>query len=239
MEDLSDPCRRKVLCHVHSFVPYAPSWLQTVIRSIRSLSNKCDSYFKNQEIKINHRNWHYEHFCDDAVETFVEWRVTRRTSSMDWAEEIVTHATEPTVPNLSANFWRWLDLSGGYSSNRRDTFNLPATDTLILCDERFIVKWKEKNLTKLIHHFILLFIFLHDFWSNVCHYYVVWRKCIQDRKLWDLKGEIMNHSWAGHVSLGRSTESPFARYFHILIKKGKNLRSQCEIRTINGIVSIL
>jgi hypothetical protein len=38
MNDLGDPCRRKILCHVHSFVPYAPAWLQTVVRVIRSLS---------------------------------------------------------------------------------------------------------------------------------------------------------------------------------------------------------
>ncbi|KZS15368.1 Uncharacterized protein APZ42_019036 [Daphnia magna] len=34
MDDLRDPCRRKILCHVHSFVPYAPTWLQTVFRLI-------------------------------------------------------------------------------------------------------------------------------------------------------------------------------------------------------------
>ena len=36
MEDLGDPCRRKILCHVHSFVPHAPAWLQTIFRVIRS-----------------------------------------------------------------------------------------------------------------------------------------------------------------------------------------------------------
>lgn len=33
--DDRDACHRKILCHLHTFLPYAPTWLQTIVRIIR------------------------------------------------------------------------------------------------------------------------------------------------------------------------------------------------------------
>lgn len=33
--DERDACKRKVLCHLHSFLPSSPTWLQTIFRIIR------------------------------------------------------------------------------------------------------------------------------------------------------------------------------------------------------------
>lgn len=35
MGEMKDPCRRKILCHIHNFVPFTPPWLQTIFRVIR------------------------------------------------------------------------------------------------------------------------------------------------------------------------------------------------------------
>ena len=38
MGDIGGPCRKKILCYIHTFVPFAPPWLQTIFRVIRSFT---------------------------------------------------------------------------------------------------------------------------------------------------------------------------------------------------------